>query len=507
MLSLLFGDVLHSQQVEAAEMSTVYLHKQVTKPNQTGQGMLTEKQGINGVEFTVIDITQFVRTHSTSHEEALDQAKAVSKSEVAGLTVGQAVPNRLGMEVVAKGRTAQTDVPNKQGQTESVDGVLKLSLVKKNKSHDASYLFIETDSVSQADPSDPIIMHFPVEAELNDDTTDEAIHVYSKNDSLLEVPTEPKIEKQLAEDHADFTYGEAINYEIKVTIPTPISSYQYFKVIDIPDPALLADISSIKITDQKGQLIDSSIYQISAKDNGFVIDFVPNKLVGYQETQLKISYQLAIKAGAAADTAFYNKALLQYNDSLKDGEQDSTSKEVLTGGYRFVKVDSDNRQLKLKEASFVVKSKEGLYLTASYQWKKTDTPAKDEDLLRLVSTQEGLFEIKGLAYGDYQIEEIVAPDGYRRLEKPTDFKIEKNTYEAGKTTGLLEVLNSKLPKTGGGTTIGGSSKSTSVTGTSSRRLPSTGEQILDVGLLGGSLILLVFVTYSIRKKRLQKATK
>jgi hypothetical protein len=90
------------------------------------------------------------------------------------------------------------DVPNSQGQNESMDGVLKLSLTKKNKAHDASYLFIETASVSQAGPSDPIIMHFPIEDELNNTITAEFTHIYSKNDSLVEIPTEPKIEKQLA---------------------------------------------------------------------------------------------------------------------------------------------------------------------------------------------------------------------------------------------------------------------------------------------------------------------
>lgn len=510
---LLTGNLFHLQSVEAAEDHTVYLHKQASKEKQDGQGMLTEKQGINGAEFMVVDITHFVRTHSTSHEEALEQAKAVAKEEVANLEVGQAVPNRLGMEVVAKGKTARMDVPNKQGQNEAMDGVLKLSLAKKNKAHDASYLFIETASVSQADPSDPIILHFPIEDELNNLVPDEVVHVYSKNDSLREFPTEPKIEKQLAEDHSDFDYGEGINYEIQVTIPTPISSYQYFKVIDTPDPALLAEINSIKITDQKGQPIDSASYKVSAKENGFIVDFVPRKLVAYQETQLKIAYQLKIKSGAAADTAFFNKVLLQYNDSIKDGEQASTSKEVLTGGYRFVKVDANDRQSKLKDATFVVKDKDENYLTTDYQWKNSEVPATDEALLKLVSNQEGLFELKGIAYGDYQIEEIMAPTGYRRLTKPVDFKVEKNTYEAGKTTGLLEVVNSKLPSTGGGetpadgqTTIG-TQKNTYVASNGSRRLPSTGERILDVGLLGGLLILLVFVTYSIRKKQQQGNTK
>lgn len=506
---LLTGSLLNSHHAEASETQTVYLHKQATKANQSTQDMLTEKQGINGAEFTVIDITHFVRTYSTSHEEALEQAKSVTKEEVASLAVGAAVPNRLGMEVVAKGKTAQMDVPNKQGQKESMDGVLKLSLAKKNKAHNASYLFIETASVSQAAPSDSIIMHFPIEDELNNTVPDDVIHVYSKNDSLLIIPTEPKIDKQLAEEHSDFTYDEAIHYKIHVTVPTPISSYQYFRVIDVPDPALVADIQSVKITDHKGQAIDATSYELRAKENGFEVSFVPNKLAAYQESQLTIAYQLSIKAGAAADTPFYNKALLQYHDSLKDQEKTSTSKEVLTGGYRFVKVDGSQRETKLKDAAFVVKNKEGNYLSTKYKWKKSDDPAKDETLLQLVSDQAGLFELKGIAYGDYQIEETAAPKGYRLLQKPIDFKIEKGTYEAGKTTGLLEVINSKLPSTGGGkTTIsgqatGGNRMTTYTTSNSSRRLPSTGEKILDLGLFGGLLILLALVTYSIRKKRQQ----
>lgn len=507
-LIFLTMNLFDSQQAEAAEAQTVYLHKQATKTDQTNQGMLTEKQGVNGAEFTVVDITHFVRTHSTSHEEALKRAKGVAKSEVAGLEVGQAVPNRLGMEVVAKGTTATMDVPNKQGQNEATDGVLKLALAKKNKSHDASYLFIETSSVSQAGPSDNIITHFPVSNELNDETSADVLHVYSKNDSLLEIPNKPDINKQLAEDHSDFTYGEAINYEIQVTVPTAIGNYQYFQVIDTPDAALLADIGSVKIIDQKGQPIAAANYQVKAKDNGFVVDFVPSGLAAYRDTKIKIFYQLKIKEGAAADTDFYNQAFLHYHDSLKEEQLKSSSKEVLTGGYRFVKVDKDNHQLKLKAAIFLVKNQAGFYLTKEYKWKKSDTPAKDEELLKLVSNQEGLFELKGLAYGDYQLEEIVAPEGYRLLEKTIDFKIEKNTYVAGETTGLLEVVNSKSTKnqladTGNKQTTGGAGSMNQASGSLSRRLPSTGDRSLDVGLLGLLLMLIAFATYGIRKKQQQ----
>jgi hypothetical protein len=45
---------------------------------------------------------------------------------------------------------------------------------------------------------------------------------------------------------------------------------------------------------------------------------------------------------------FLIKRCCNTNDSIKDQEQTSTSKEVLTGGYRFVKVDADTRQLKIE---------------------------------------------------------------------------------------------------------------------------------------------------------------
>lgn len=502
-VNLIFAPAAH-----ASETQTVYFHKQATKAGVTARDMLTEKQGVNGAEFTVVDITHFVRTHSTSHEEALEKAKAVTKEQIGGLSLGQAVPDHLGMNVVAKGKTERAMVPDQNGQMKEMDGVLKLSLARKNLAHDASYLFVETASVDSADPSDNLIFHFPVVDELTGEENTDPLHLYSKNDSLREEPVEPAIEKELAEKQPDFSYGEAIKYQIEVTVPTGIAQYDSFQVIDTPDPALLADTTSLQLTDKNGKKLKESAYKVTAKDNGFVIDFVPTKLVGIKK--INVSYTLSIKQGAKPDTPFFNKAVLRYHDSVNAGEQSSTSKEVLTGGYRFVKVDSQDRKQKLKAASFVVKDQEDRYLTKSYGWKKSEKPDKDEDLLILESNQEGAFEIKGLAYGEYQLEEIIAPDGYRLLDKSIDFKIEKDTYLAGETTGTLEVLNSKLPNTGGGTTKSNTTNNgvqndspNTITNRITRNLPSTGEELLNVGILGGALVLLATAIY-VFKNRQQK---
>ncbi len=514
MLLMILGSFVFPGNASAADTATVYLYKQVTKGEgsteaavNANQNMLTEKQGINGVEFTVVDITQYVRNHA-SLNDALEEAKALTKADVSSLSLGQSVSGRNGMTVAAKGQTQRMSVPNKQGQMTETDGVLKLSLAKKNAAHDASYLIIETQSVDAARASDNLILNFPTENDEDD------IHVYSKNDTTLELPS---IEKTLAEDHQDFAYEDAIKYEIKVKIPTLITVYQYFRVVDEPDPALTADVDSLEVT-VNGTALDPSWYQVEAKDNGFVIDFNPSRLAPFNGRELKVTYQLKLNQGVEPDTPFYNKAYLRYHNSTQEGELEDTSREVLTGGRRFIKLDASDQKQTLSNASFVIKNESDEYLTTNYTWKKAETP-NDQELFRITSNQEGTFEIKGLAYGTYHLEEVVAPSGYRLLSRAVDFEVEKNTYLAGEQPApMLEVLNSKLPNTGnppGETprtpgdpisqvtrTVGGTT-----TPSSSRSLPKTGEQVSIKGVIAGSLIVAFVLTLVWFKNKQQKINK
>lgn len=501
-LTTILGPLVFPKEAAAAETQTVYLHKQVTKGEavteaalSSNQGMLTEKQGINDVEFTVIDITHYIRNHS-SLEAAFDEAKAVTGKEVAGLTIGQAVSGRSGMTVAAKGRTQRTALLDKQGQTIETDGVLKLNLAKKAASYDASYLFVETASVASARPSDNLILNFPTE------NGEEDIHVYSKNDLLLELPA---IEKELQAAHQDFSYNEAIDYEISVTVPTLIATYQYFQVVDIPDKGLSVDLASLQVT-ANGKDVDRSWYQAEAKDNGFVVNFDPSKLAPLNGQQLRIAYQLSLDKEAQPDTPFYNQAYLRYHNSLQEDELQSISKEVFTGGYRFIKVDAANQKQVLSDAAFVIKNEKDEYLTTDYQWKKTKATG-DQELVRIVSNQSGTFEIKGLAYGQYFLEEVAAPKGYRLLDKPIEFTIEKNTYLAeNQPAPMLSVLNSKLPSTGnpGTTNQAGRVTTTAATARNSRLLPQTGEHTsMKAVILGALMVAFVFVLLWFNRNKLK----
>ena len=207
-----------------------------------------------------------------------------------------------------------------------------------------------------------------------------------------------------------------------------------------------------------------------------------------------------------------------------------TEPKVVTGGKRFVKTDQDGNRL--AGAEFYVKNSEGKYLVAktikeqqeadidlkdkkealdaavkayndlsaddqkgdkgtkaktaindaqdaynkafkaaaqSYKWED-----KKDNALVLVSDGEGRFEITGLAYGDYKLEEKTPPEGFAKLNGDIDFKVAKGSYtdaagyEEGKTAPThieynkgdntvkgQEVVNKKvsIPQTGGMGTV------------------------------------------------------
>lgn len=189
--------------------------------------------------------------------------------------------------------------------------------------------------------------------------------------------------------------------------------------------------------------------------------------------------------------------------------------KVVTRGIKFVKTDENNKDIRLKDAEFVVKNSAGQYLqpsngadrtafdaaqkaysdavaaynklTATEQTQiekdkvKAAADARDkawneylsnmtvwgkkETALVLKSDEAGAFEIKGLKDGKYFLEEIKAPAGYAMrtadleftlgTDKPTAMDINYNPLETT-VDDALRVINKRvtIPQTGGiGTVI------------------------------------------------------
>lgn len=108
-------------------------------------------------------------------------------------------------------------------------------------------------------------------------------------------------------------------------------------------------------------------------------------------------------------------------------------------------------------------------LNTKYDWS---TEAKDANLVKLVSNENGQFAIDGLADGTYYLKETVAPKGYAEIKEPQKFEISENSWAsegnieftknqegkdkiAAEGTSAMKVGNRNLtiPQTGGIGTI------------------------------------------------------
>lgn len=151
----------------------------------------------------------------------------------------------------------------------------------------------------------------------------------------------------------------------------------------------------------------------------------------------------------------YEKAIDAMNAALAKGEISSTNK-VEYDGKSFDKKDSALEEIrKLEKARNEAFEK----LNYAYSWGTKD------DAYRFVSNADGQFEVKGLAYGTYNLEETKAPAGYAKFEQPIQFEINENSYKDNSgdiayklneaNNDATKVNNRKLsiPQTGGIGTI------------------------------------------------------
>ncbi|GEK88940.1 LPXTG-motif cell wall anchor domain-containing protein/fimbrial isopeptide formation D2 domain-containing protein [Alkalibacterium putridalgicola] len=181
------------------------------------------------------------------------------------------------------------------------------------------------------------------------------------------------------------------------------------------------------------------------------LDFDINALDGFDE--LVISFDTFINENAVMGMDYENNVTLTYNNGFEEYTDTEENPPVVhTGGKAFEKVNKEGEGL--PDAEFLLYKGEGQYLQPDYSWGAKATA------WTFVSDADGYFEIKGLAYGQYFLEEIKAPevDGiqYRLLDNDYEFTVNANSYYSNVADLVAadpaEIENSPeitLPQTGG----------------------------------------------------------
>ena len=148
------------------------------------------------------------------------------------------------------------------------------------------------------------------------------------------------------------------------------------------------------------RLVGAEFEVYDAKTDGKVLAYVST-------TEAADKKQAVTDAKAALD-----KAIDAYNNLSADDQKGEKGKQAKTA--------INEAQKKYNDA----------VVAAAEQYKWVETSDKTAERVKLVSDGQGKFEITGLAYGTYYLEETKAPNGYALNKARYEFKIAKGSYSA-----------------------------------------------------------------------------
>ena len=391
--------------------------------------------------------------------------------------------------------------------TTSSDGLATVTVQEENF---GKYYFVELTKTDSSFETAPFLIDVPSYVSGKGYTKE--MNVYPKN--KVTTPTPGKDVERLGNNDCSVDVGSRVKWFLKGTIPTDIAGYKTYEFEDSLDSALTYDESFAPVVRIGSKTLtagtDYTVTVPKASDKSLkvalTVEGMKKASAAYQAAGqspsaeeikdiaknsddnpfVEVEFQTVVNHNAYMGQEIPNKTTLNFDNGGKlTGKPESDVPEVHTGGLRFVKKDALTGK-KLAGAVFELYQADGVTPVTWTQEmielnNKTEANSKFLDqevgkIVKMVSNDDGAFEILGLKYGEsgqkndvaksnYVVKEVTAPEGYSLPDAPkTTVTVNSSSYYSSfmkKTdpdglcynyTPPVEILNNKtpsLPLTGG----------------------------------------------------------
>lgn len=296
-------------------------------------------------------------------------------------------------------------------------------------------------------------------------------------DNTIGVTNEtPEVHKSVSTDKTNWMQdvtqdiNKTVYWKISADIPEIVSKLSTYKITDTLSKGLT--YSKLEIAaDGRAVSADDYAVTVSKEDSGETVITVDvtnkNALAGRKVCDIILVTTVNKNAVIGGDNP--NEARLEYtNDVDTDSTyyKDTEEPEVHTGGYTWLKTNSDKQPLYGAEFKVYRSAEDAQNGTNPIKFVKSDgkyymsTAASASETV--VSDKDGYVTVLGLLYGSngltsengsttYYVSETKAPQGYNLLKEPFEITVTATThnYTDGTNVNVINTPEAVFPLTGG----------------------------------------------------------